>query len=113
MKDMGKAEYILGVKINKDCSRKPLSLSQKTSVSKILEHFNMRDCKSIDTVVVNDHNLSEEMWPTKKFDIQRRKQVPYLNAIGSLMYAMLCTRLDICYVVRLISRFQSNSRIKH
>ena len=29
------------------------------------------------------------------------------------MYAMMCTRLDICYVVGLASRFQSNPGIKH
>ena len=29
------------------------------------------------------------------------------------MYAMMCTRLDICYVVRLVSRFQSNPGFAH
>ena len=29
------------------------------------------------------------------------------------MYAMMCTRLDISYVVRLARRFQSNPSIKH
>ena len=28
---------------------------------------------------------------------------PYGSAMGSLMYAMLCTRLDICYVVGIVS----------
>ena len=35
-------------------------------------------------------------------------RVPYANAIGSLMYVMMCTQLDICYAVGLVSRFQSN-----
>ena len=34
--------------------------------------------------------------------------VPYASAVGSLMYAMLCTRPDICFVVGLISRYQNN-----
>ena len=29
------------------------------------------------------------------------------------MYAMMCTRPDICYVVGLVSRFQSNLALKH
>ena len=29
------------------------------------------------------------------------------------MYAMMCTHSDICYVVRLARRFQSNPGIKH
>ena len=40
-------------------------------------------------------------------------KVPYSNAIESLMYAMMCTCPDICYAVRLVSRFQSNLGIKH
>ena len=40
-------------------------------------------------------------------------KVPYSSAIESLMYAMMCTCPDICYAVRLISRFQSNPGIKH
>ncbi|XP_030939912.1 secreted RxLR effector protein 161-like [Quercus lobata] len=39
--------------------------------------------------------------------------VPYTNAVGSLMYAKMCTWSDICYVVRLVNRFQSNLRLAH
>ena len=40
-------------------------------------------------------------------------KVPYSSAIGSLMYAMMCTHPKICYVVGLASRFQYNLDIKH
>ena len=40
-------------------------------------------------------------------------KVPYAQAIGSLMYAMLCTRPDICYAVGIVSRYQSNPGHKH
>ncbi|XP_050255054.1 secreted RxLR effector protein 161-like [Quercus robur] len=56
------------------------------------------------------------------FDDQRTKtleeektmrQVPYASAVGSLMYAMLCTRPDICYSVGIVSRYQPNPGPKH
>ena len=37
----------------------------------------------------------------------------YASAVGSLMYAMLCTRPDICYAVGVVSRFQSNPGLNH
>ena len=40
-------------------------------------------------------------------------RVPYASAVGSLMYAMMCTRPDICYAVGLVSWFQSNPGQKH
>ena len=39
--------------------------------------------------------------------------VPYASAVGSLMYAMLCTRPDICFAVGLVSRYQSNPGTTH
>ena len=41
------------------------------------------------------------------------RQVPYTSIVGSLMYAMLCTRLDIYYSVGMVSRYQSNLGLKH
>ncbi len=35
-------------------------------------------------------------------------KVPYASAIGSLMYAMVCTRPDIAHAVGVVSRFASN-----
>ena len=43
MKDMGEADYILGVKILRDHSKKLLGLSQQTYIKKVLEHFQMHN----------------------------------------------------------------------
>jgi|UniRef100_A0A2N9FJA2 hypothetical protein len=53
------------------------------------------------------------MCPKTQDEQEKMARVPYANAIGSLMYAMMCTRPDICYVVGLVSRFQSNPRLAH
>ncbi|XP_074342225.1 secreted RxLR effector protein 161-like [Apium graveolens] len=41
------------------------------------------------------------------------KAVSYASACGSLMYAMLCTRLDICFAVGMGRRYQSNPGQEH
>ena len=41
------------------------------------------------------------------------RQVPYAYTVGSLMYAMLCTRPNICYSIGMVSRYQSNPGPKH
>ena len=41
------------------------------------------------------------------------KTVPYASAVGSLMYVMLCTRPDVFYSVRIVSRYQSNPGREH
>jgi hypothetical protein len=113
MKDMGEADYILGVKIFRDRSKKLLGLLQQTYIKKILECFQMNDCKPIDNPIAKGEKLCLEMCPKTQDEIKKMARVPYANAIGSLMYAMMCTQSDICYAVGLVSRFQSNPGQSH
>ena len=58
-------------------------------------------------------HLSREMSPKTPEDMVEMAKVPYASAIGSLIYAILCTRPDIAYVVSVTSRFQSNPGLEH
>ena len=40
-------------------------------------------------------------------------EVPYLSAIGALMYLGCHTRLDICFAMNLLSRFSSCTTQRH
>ena len=57
--------------------------------------------------------LSKDMSPKTSEEVDSMRKIPYASAVGSLMYAMLCTRLDICYSVGIVSRYQSNLGMKH
>jgi hypothetical protein len=39
--------------------------------------------------------------------------VPYASAIGSIMYAMICTRPDVSYALSVSSRYQSDPGLAH
>ena len=40
-------------------------------------------------------------------------RVPYSSTIGSLMYAMVCTRPDIAHAVGVVSRYMNNPGKEH
>jgi hypothetical protein len=40
-------------------------------------------------------------------------KVPYASAVGSLMYAMVCTRPDIAHAVGVVSRYMNNPGKEH
>ena len=96
---MGNAVYILRVKISRDRSRRLLSLSQETYINKVLERFNIQNCKPIGNPIAKGETFSKRMCPQTQQEVARMKNVLYASAVGSLIYAMLCTRPDICYVV--------------
>ena len=73
----------------------------------------MQDSKPMDTHVDKSLSLSRDMCPKTPEEKEKMSRVPYASAVGSLMYAMMCTRPDICYDVGLVSRYQSNLGQKH
>ena len=61
------------------------------------------------------HSLvfSKEQCPKAQEDGSRMEGIPHASTVGSLMYAMLCTRPDICFDVGMVSRYQSNPGPEH
>ncbi|KAL9227880.1 hypothetical protein vseg_003521 [Gypsophila vaccaria] len=57
--------------------------------------------------------LSKSQCPTEPQDIERMKQIPYASAVGSIMYAMMCTLPDVSFALSMTSRFQSNPGESH
>nr|GFA45998.1 retrovirus-related Pol polyprotein from transposon TNT 1-94 [Tanacetum cinerariifolium] len=45
--------------------------------------------------------------------LEMMSKVPYANAVGSLMYLMVCTRPDIAYAVSVVSRYLANIGKNH
>ncbi|KAL0378717.1 UNVERIFIED_CONTAM: Retrovirus-related Pol polyprotein from transposon TNT 1-94 [Sesamum radiatum] len=91
MKDMGEAEYILGVKIHRDRSKKLLSLSQETYIKRIIERFRMHNANPVNTPMDKICVLSKDLCPKTEEEKKRMTKIPYASAVGSLMYAMMCT----------------------
>ncbi|XP_070020287.1 secreted RxLR effector protein 161-like [Nicotiana tabacum] len=67
----------------------------------------------MDTPIARGETLSLEMCPKSENEKEDMSRVLYSSVVGSLMYVMICTRSDICYVVGLVSRYQSNPRRDH
>ncbi|KAK8980508.1 hypothetical protein V6N11_081975 [Hibiscus sabdariffa] len=108
MKDLGDATYILGVKIYRDRSRRLLGLSQSTYIDKVLKRFSMEESKRGFLPMRHGISLSKEMCPSSPQERERMSQIPYASAIGSIMYAMICTRPDLSYALSMTSRYQAN-----
>ena len=113
MKDLGEASYILGIQIIRDRKNKLLELSQASYIDKVLARFSMQDSKKVLLPTRHGIILSKEQCPKTPQEEEDMRRIPYASAIGNLMYAMLCTRPDICYAVGIVSRYQSNPGMGH
>lgn len=112
MKNLGAAKQILGMRINRDRVNKKLMLSQAQYVDKVLKRFNMEDAKPVSTTIARQFRLYKEQATATKEE-RDKARVLYASAVGSLMYAMVCTRPDIAHVVKVFNRFMSNQGKEH
>jgi hypothetical protein len=91
MKDLGAAKKILGIEIHWDRKAGKLYLSQKNYIKKVLEHFSMHNFKLVSTPLGAHFKLSAASAPQSEEEEQFMSCVPYSSAVGSIMYAMVCT----------------------
>jgi len=103
MKDLGKLNYFLGIDFHQNEGY--VKMSQKRYILKVLERFNMSDCKPRSTPCEQklDHNSDDDPVDPKR----------YREAVGSLIYLMTCTRPDLSWTVSKLSQYLSNPNEQH
>jgi hypothetical protein len=113
MKDLGAAKKILGMEITRDRKAGLLFLSQHAYIEKVLQCFNMHDAQPVSTPIAPHFKLSVEQCASSDEDIEYMSKVPYCSVVGSLMYAMVCSRPDLSYVISIVRRYMSNPGKEH
>ncbi|KAL1360494.1 hypothetical protein AAHE18_04G180600 [Arachis hypogaea] len=113
MKDFGDISFVLGIEILRDRSQGILRLSQKNYIEKILSRYGMENCRPMDTPVAKGDKFSLKQCPKNDLERTAMHDKPYASALGSLMYAQVCTRPDISFVVGVLGRYLSNPDMDH
>ena len=101
------------MKIVRDRKAKKIWLSHEKYVERVIERFNVKDDKPVNTLLVNHFNVSKSSCPSSTNEREKMEAIPYLSAVRSLMYAMVCTRPDIAHTVGVVSRFLANPGKEH
>jgi hypothetical protein len=106
--DLGPTTYLLGIKIDRDRSNRRIYLSQRQYILDMLERYGLSNSNPVSTPMDPGLKLSTSMAPQSEDDVIFMKSVPYINAVGSLMYLAITSRPDIAYSVGVLARFNSN-----
>ena len=88
-------------------------MSQETYINKVLERFNIKNCSLSVAPILKGDIFYLNQCPKNDFEQEHMKNIPYTSAIGSLMYAQVCTGPEIAFVVGVLGRYQSNPGIDH
>ena len=111
--NLGELHWILGIEVRKIWEDKQILLSQRSYINSILRRYGFDDAKPISTPMDTNVRLSSAQSPSSTEEFAKMRNIPYHEAVGSLMYASLGTRLDITFAVQSISRFSTKPGIAH
>ena len=113
MKDLGKTKYCIGLQI--EHFQSGILLHQSNYTEKVLKRFNMDKANPLSTpMVVRSLNVEKDPFrPREDNEEVLGPEVPYLSAIGALMYLANCTRPDIAFATNLLARFSSSPTRRH
>ena len=88
-------------------------LLRSTYIADVLVRFGMREYNPIATPINYNQKLSVSMSPEDEESKQRISNIPYMQAIGCLLFAAQITRPDFCYAIKVLSRFRTNPGKPH
>jgi hypothetical protein len=114
MSNLRSFHVCLGMEILYDKKLGILSINQQRYIEeKILQRYNMQSCNSTIILMEAGLKLSKKNSPQTKEEKAKMVNIPYQNAVGSLMHAMVNTRHGIAYVVNSVAQYLSNLGEKH
>ena len=95
--NLGPVNWLLGIKVERDLVNKTIALSQQAYIEAIITRFNFDDLKPCSIPMDPSAPLSKSQSPVKLDNIAKMRNVPYREAVGSLMYAAMGTRPNIAF----------------
>jgi hypothetical protein len=107
IRDLGEANFFLGMEIERDRGSRILKLSQRRAIKDLLIEYGMAEAKARATP------MSPAEKPTREGERLDVSTFPYPSLIGSLLYIANCTRPDISHAVGVLSRYMAEPTQDH
>jgi transposase InsO family protein len=111
--DLGELHWLLGIEIKRDRTHRLIHLSQRSYIDAVLRRYNLEDARPVSIPMDVQVRYTSAQSPQTTEQIAEMRDVPYREAVGSLMYLALATRPDIAFAVAVLSRFNANPGRAH
>jgi hypothetical protein len=96
------------MEVERNRDERLLRINQIKYLKEILKQFRMEECKHIGVPLDPKVKLQRNANGSDE-----SKGFPYQQAVGSFMYAMLCTQPDLAYPISVLSQHMANPNTEH
>lgn len=114
LRDLGPISFLLGVWVERERSKRQLTLCQKQFIIDLLDNFFPdQQLRPVITPLDPSTVLTKDMCPKTDEEKELMRNKPYAQLVGTLMYLAIATRPDIAKAVGVLLRFTANPGITH
>ncbi|GJW39701.1 retrotransposon protein, putative, ty1-copia subclass [Tanacetum coccineum] len=93
------------IKRFEDWSKRLIGLGQNAYMDKILKRYKMDNSKRGHIPMQERLDLNKTQGASTPKEVNRMQNVPYVSAVGSIIYEVRCTRPDVAFAQLITSRF--------
>lgn len=113
MKDLGSAQWVLGMKIVRDRERRLLWLTQELYVDKMLQEFRLVSSDSAPTPEESTIRLTKADGAQTREQQDEMSARPYMELVGSLLYATTSVFFEAAHAVGILTRYMQAPGPRH
>src|SRR5438034_9116158 len=95
------AHHYLKMKVEYDCDKQQICLSQRTYIEQLLQHFSMQNCVSTTILMLQKLVITDKLSDYIKADFTIDD---YQSVTGSLQFLANYTCAEISFAVRFLAR---------
>ncbi|KAA0037569.1 gag/pol protein [Cucumis melo var. makuwa] len=112
MKDLGNAQYVLGIQIVRNRKNRTLAMSQTSYIDRMLSRYKMHNSKKGLLPYRYGIHLSKEQCPKTPQEVEDMSNIPYASTVGSLIrtkdYMLVYGSKDLILTGYIDSNFQTD-----
>jgi len=106
--DLRLVKWLLGICIEHNCPNRTIALSQTAYIDSVVARFKLEDRFKVKTPMDTNVILSKRLSPASEEEKWKMEKIPYLSAVGSLMYTSMATHHDITYTISHLGKYSAN-----
>ena len=111
--DNGPICWFLGFRISHDRTARTISINQSAYIQVTVDKFRLTNSAPVATPMVTGATFSTSDSPLTPTQVTRMHGIPYVEAIGSVLWPVVVSRPDAAFAVSTLSQFIQNPGPAH
>ena len=111
--DDGPIKWFLGFEIKRDRDARTISINQRAYIKLMVEKFRLTNAKPVSTPMEPGTQYSIDQCPSSINQMLKMQEVPYSEAVGSVLWPAVVSLPDVVFAVGVFSQFIQNPGPAH